>query len=935
MRDRQKQVKRVKERYYSLAHHIREEVKEAPRGLKGELRSYQLTGLNWLVSLYNNRLNGILADEMGLGKTVQTIALIAYLREVKGISGPHMILAPLSTLHGNWKAELERWLPSCVYCLYEGSKEARKAIRAQWFDARSSKPSFNVLLTTDAFVLRDKNYLRRIAWDYLVVDEAHRLKNPNSKLVKVLNQCFSVSRRLALTGTPLQNDLQELWALLNFLMPELFPSALSFNEWFNAPLGAVVGREEGHHFALSEEEQLLVVDRLHKILRPFLLRREMHEVADEVPRNHEFIVCCPLSGVQTKLYDFVTNSPTITNKMLQCRKICNHPYLFCGGAYPCDESVVSVCGKLVVLDGILARLKAGGHRVLIFSQMTSLLDVLGVYLDLRHYPYLRLDGSTPSDQRVGRLQLFNQPGSPYFCFILSTKAGALGLNLQSADTVIIYDSDWNPQNDIQAQSRAHRIGQKRQVVSIRFVTPRTVEEEVLRSAGVKLSRDALAIKAGEYKGGRGVGEADGYRERVKEALRRSGEVLSGYGIRSVSELDEVLARGDDLACFRRVAFARRVCNVAGLLREEVVPPYLLRCLSASKKFHMADDDLRTLAISEFTWASVYSSFDIWSSSPTPSSIERLKRSLVIDLQQPSPDSSPRNPKRQANRDLSAEPEAGLPADIPADLPPRSKRRLIDPGRAIDTSGHLGRSSSGSGPLGRSSSSPLGREMEPNLLTDPADDPTNPTNPTSNPKEQPYDTAASNPKEQPNPKEQDPNKNDNNSDNKSQTNNLAAPHRITGLAAHYPHEVSLEAHEYIKKLIGLTSTHKAKKQIALNKTCERVLKEVIEMGNFPEFVHLPSKELKDYYERVKRPICLDDMLQYAQANAFEGYSKIQKYLERICHNARLYNGSESVIFRRALQCSGVVNEMMVKRLPVAFLRVVDARMADRLANELAS
>ncbi|KYK65292.1 putative SWI2/SNF2 Brahma-like protein, partial [Toxoplasma gondii TgCatPRC2] len=494
-----------KERYYRLTHAKRVHVTELPKCLKGgSLRSYQMEGLNWMASLYTNGLNGILADSMGLGKTVQTVSFLAYLHEVKRARNPFLIVAPLSTIHGNWRSELKKWWPSINLVVYEGTKEYRKQLRsrivgglntrgpgagtatalgssvsdavtkpdevrgAQGPDTgtdgarRFVEPYFHALLTTDAVILRDKSFLRKIKWEYLVVDEAHRLKNPNSKLVQTLNTGFHIKRRLALTGTPLQNDIGEVWALLNFLMPSIFNAKLNFEQWLNVPLAAPptlfggASQQDEHLINITEEEKLLIVDRLHKVLRPFLLRREKAEVADELPSKQEEIVWCPLSGVQRYLYKMIEGNPVGQNRMVQLRKICNHPYLFCYSSYTPDESLVRCCGKFAMLDVLLPALKMGNHRVLIFSQMTKLLDILEVYLSLRGHTYLRLDGGTSSEERQKRLSLYNQEGSEYFIFILSTKAGGLGVNLQSADTVIIFDSDWNPQNDEQAQSRSEQ-----------------------------------------------------------------------------------------------------------------------------------------------------------------------------------------------------------------------------------------------------------------------------------------------------------------------------------------------------------------------------------------------------------------------------------------------------------------------------------------------
>eukprot|EP00820_Chromera_velia_P019101 Cvel_27982.t1-p1 / transcript=Cvel_27982.t1 / gene=Cvel_27982 / organism=Chromera_velia_CCMP2878 / gene_product=Chromatin structure-remodeling complex subunit, putative / transcript_product=Chromatin structure-remodeling complex subunit, putative / location=Cvel_scaffold3581:967-7945(-) / protein_length=1012 / sequence_SO=supercontig / SO=protein_coding / is_pseudo=false len=313
---------------------------EPPSNLNGELRKYQMAGLEFLVNLYNKNRDGILADAMGLGKTIQTVALFAYLAEVKRNFGPHLILAPLSTLHTGWERELKRWYPDCVFFLYEGAPEVRKTLRAKYFQYRGGKPVFNVLVTTDKYAMKDKAYLSKFEWEYLVVDEAHRLKNPKSKLVQVLNRNYKSRRRLALTGTPLQNDLQEVWALLNFLMPKVFNSSATFRDWFDADF--VVNRggsssssssssssaAEEEQF-LDEERKMLIIRRLHKILERFLLRREKKEVEDEVPKKTEQLIACPMSGVQRCLYEMVSGKDGFgcNNPQMQQRKVVNHPYL--------------------------------------------------------------------------------------------------------------------------------------------------------------------------------------------------------------------------------------------------------------------------------------------------------------------------------------------------------------------------------------------------------------------------------------------------------------------------------------------------------------------------------------------------------------------------------------------------------------------------------
>ena len=283
--------------YYESAHKIKETVAVQPSILiGGTLKDYQIKGLQWMVSLYNNRLNGILADEMGLGKTIQTLSLITYLIEQKKQPGPFLVIVPLSTMT-NWVLEFEKWAPSVTKIVYKGSPNQRKDLGAQ-----VRMGNFNVLLTTYEYIInqKDRPTLSRIKWCYLIIDEGHRMKNANSKLATTLAQFYSARYRIILTGTPLQNNLPELWALLNFILPKIFNSLKSFDEWFNSPFSNTMGQEK---IALNEEEQLLIIRRLHKILRPFLLRRLKKDVESELPDKVETVIKCPMSALQTKVYE--------------------------------------------------------------------------------------------------------------------------------------------------------------------------------------------------------------------------------------------------------------------------------------------------------------------------------------------------------------------------------------------------------------------------------------------------------------------------------------------------------------------------------------------------------------------------------------------------------------------------------------------------------
>ncbi|WFD29111.1 RSC chromatin remodeling complex ATPase component [Malassezia sp. CBS 17886] len=549
--------------YYSVAHRITEKITEQPSLLVGgNLKDYQMKGLQWMVSLYNNRLNGILADEMGLGKTIQTISLITFLIETKKQYGPYLVIVPLSTLT-NWVNEFAKWAPSVSTLVYKGTPSVRKQLASQL-----KMGTFQVLLTTYEYIIKEKNLLGKIKWTHMIIDEGHRMKNTQSKLTVTLTQAYSSRYRLLLTGTPLQNNLPELWALLNFVLPKIFNSIKSFDEWFNTPF-VNTGTGESS-MQLSEEEALLIIKRLHKVLRPFLLRRLKKDVESELPDKVEKVVRCRMSALQQKLYQQMKRHKMILsdvgstggkggkpqgirglqNAIMQLRKICNHPYAFEqveAAINPSKENgpdLFRVAGKFELLDRILPKLFVTGHRVLIFFQMTAIMDIMEDFLRFRGIKYLRLDGSTKPDDRSELLQLFNQPGSEYDVFILSTRAGGLGLNLQSADTVIIYDSDWNPHQDLQAQDRAHRIGQKMEVRILRLVTEKSVEETILQRAQSKLEINGKVIQAGKFDNQATADERELLLRAMLEADNEE-EEDEEHGELNDDELNELLARGEN------------------------------------------------------------------------------------------------------------------------------------------------------------------------------------------------------------------------------------------------------------------------------------------------------------------------------------------------------------------------------------------------------
>ncbi|XP_012080821.1 protein PHOTOPERIOD-INDEPENDENT EARLY FLOWERING 1 isoform X2 [Jatropha curcas] len=699
--------------------------------LKYPLREYQHIGLDWLVTMYEKRLNGILADEMGLGKTIMTISLLAHLACEKGIWGPHLIVVPTSVML-NWETEFLKWCPAFKILTYFGSAKERKLKRQGWL-----KPNFfHVCITTYRLVIQDSKVFKRKKWKYLILDEAHLIKNWKSQRWQTLLN-FNSKRRILLTGTPLQNDLMELWSLMHFLMPHIFQSHQEFKDWFSNPISGMVEGQE----RVNKE----VVDRLHNVLRPFILRRLKRDVEKQLPMKHEHVIYCRLSKRQRNLYeDFIASSETqatlasanffgMISIIMQLRKVCNHPDLFEGRPiissfdmagldiqlsssicsmlspspfstvdlcslglffthldfymtsweydavnaiatpsrlieeranrdsieeigpqskhwkklpgtnifeqiqkavfeerlremkeraasiawwnslrcrkkpmYPttlqelltikipvddihrqkvdqrsylyssklgdvilspverfqrminlvesfmfaipaarapvpvcwcsktgtsiflhpsykdkCSEMLLPLlspirpaivrrqvyfpdrrliqfdCGKLQELAFLLRKLKSEGHRALIFTQMTKMLDILEAFINLYGYTYMRLDGSTQPEERQTLMQRFNT-NPKIFLFILSTRSGGVGINLFGADTVIFYDSDWNPAMDQQAQDRCHRIGQTREVHIYRLISESTIEENILKKANQKRALDDLVIQSGGY-----------------------------------------------------------------------------------------------------------------------------------------------------------------------------------------------------------------------------------------------------------------------------------------------------------------------------------------------------------------------------------------------------------------------------------------------------
>ncbi|KAM9477081.1 lymphoid-specific helicase [Clarias gariepinus] len=541
----------------------------------GVMRWYQVEGIEWLRMLWENGINGILADEMGLGKTIQCIAHIAMMIEKK-VLGPFLVVAPLSTLP-NWINEFKRFTPEVSIMLYHGQAKERMNLVKKIRKPQGSLHMCPVVVTSFEIAMIDRKYLQRFHWKYLIVDEGHRIKNLNCRLVQELKM-LPTDNKLLLTGTPLQNNLSELWSLLNFLLPDVFDDLKSFESWFD--ISTITSDVEN---LVTNEREQNILNMLHQILTPFLLRRLKSDVTLDVPPKKEIVVYAPMTAKQDTFYRAIVDKtianmlgqekgntaavkmsstgrpkrkarkvvdysesndsphdlekyiekiqkemesqqesvplvdiqvPTdaqinlkLQNILMLLKRCCNHPYLI---EYPLvpgteefkiDEQLVETSGKFLILDRMLPELKKRGHKVLIFSQMTSILDILMDYCYLRGFEYSRLDGSMKYTDREDNMRKFTSDPE-VFLFLLSTRAGGLGINLTAADTVIIFDSDWNPQADLQAQDRCHRIGQTKPVVVYRLITLNTIDEKILERASAKRTLEKMVIHKKKFKGGK-------------------------------------------------------------------------------------------------------------------------------------------------------------------------------------------------------------------------------------------------------------------------------------------------------------------------------------------------------------------------------------------------------------------------------------------------
>ncbi|EIW74988.1 hypothetical protein CONPUDRAFT_169853 [Coniophora puteana RWD-64-598 SS2] len=555
----------------------------------GEMKEYQLQGLAFLVYMYKNGINSILGDEMGLGKTLQTLSLFAYIKETepKDNHDPHLIICPLSVL-SSWQTEAARWLPSFRTIRMHGAASEREHIKNDLkFSLDTKGEKVDLVLTTYETFVAESSWFKTRRWFYCVLDEGHRVKNAETNLAGQV-QGIGALHRLILTGTPLQNNLTELWSLLHFLLPVVFTSASQrlFHSAFDLTKGTY---------------SLPFLRAAQTLLATLMLRRTKASIEAEqgglgVPPREERTVWVPMTEAQRFwTYRILTRMDTLDlgeiftsassgggvkgevkgeevgreedegrremmgvirekmkvatkaeeanrwrrlmNLLMQLRKICDHPYLLDDAApepYVNGEHLVASSSKIIAIDKLLKDILPKGERVLIFSQWVTMLDLLEDFMHLRGIPYGRLDGSTVRARRTLDIKLFQQEKSPYQVFLISTKAGGLGINLTKASTVIMCDSDWNPQNDLQAIARAHRIGQTKVVKVYRLICAGSVEDQMLDRIRRKLflsvkvmgsTADPSSSPAGGDKDGEKMGTSD-----VLDILRKGSSALGEAGM---------------------------------------------------------------------------------------------------------------------------------------------------------------------------------------------------------------------------------------------------------------------------------------------------------------------------------------------------------------------------------------------------------------------
>jgi chromodomain-helicase-DNA-binding protein 4 len=548
----------------------------------GKIMEYQLEGLNWLYYMWYKQKNAILADEMGLGKTIQIIAFLATLIEDHRC-WPFLVVVPNATCP-NWRREIKKWVPSVRVVTYYGSTVARKiAHDYEMFPNDATDLRCHIVITSYETMIdgKAKRVLSSIPWAGLVVDEGQRLKNDKNLLYESLSGIYFPFKVL-LTGTPLQNNTRELFNLLQFCDPTL--NAQDLQEKYET---------------LTKEN----VPELHDLIRPFFLRRTKAQVLTFLPPMAQIILPVSMSIVQKKLYKSIlaknsqliksifqnnhdqnvkqTERHSLSNILMQLRKCLCHPFVYSKAieersfnAAVSQRNLVEASGKLQLLELMLPKLKERGHRVLLFSQFLDNLDIVEDFLDGLGLLHRRLDGSMSSHEKQKRIDEFNAPNSPYFAFLLSTRSGGVGINLATADTVIIMDPDFNPHQDIQALSRAHRIGQEKKVLVFQLMTRASAEEKIMQIGKKKMALDHVLIEKMDADDEAGI-DLESILRHGAEALFENDETGDiHYDFDSVDKLlDRSQAEntqvGNDASAESQFSFARVWANDTGALEDRL------------------------------------------------------------------------------------------------------------------------------------------------------------------------------------------------------------------------------------------------------------------------------------------------------------------------------------------------------------------------------
>ncbi|MBA5248703.1 MAG: hypothetical protein FE834_04090 [Gammaproteobacteria bacterium] len=456
---------------------------KVPKNLQTTLRDYQQTGLNWLNFLFDFNFSGILADDMGLGKTLQTLTHLSYLKTQKKLSKPVLIVVPTSLI-ANWRNEVKRWTPNLkILSLYGGPER---------FESFEQIKKADILLTSYALIYRDIDKFNEHCFSYVILDEAQKIKNPKTKMFAAIKSLKS-DCRLALSGTPVENHLGELWAIFSFLMPGFLRSQTAFRRFYQTPI-------EKH---LDQDKQKMLNQRV----RPFMLRRTKAEVLPELPEKSEIIKYTQFNQKQAALYESIRVTMAkkvqeavvqkglakshimLLDALLKLRQVCCDPQLVKIKA----AKKVTESAKLQLFLDLLEELLAENRKILVFSQFTSMLNILQSQLEQKNISFTKLTGATKKREEV--IEKFSS--GQVDVFLISLKAGGVGLNLTQADTVIHYDPWWNPAVENQATDRVHRIGQTKAVFVYKLIVENTIEAKVL-----ELQKKKLQLQQGIYKGGK-------------------------------------------------------------------------------------------------------------------------------------------------------------------------------------------------------------------------------------------------------------------------------------------------------------------------------------------------------------------------------------------------------------------------------------------------